>query len=699
MLRSLYSGITGLTSNAIELDVIGNNIANSNTVGYKSSRVTFREMLSQTVSPAQRPVSGGRGGVNAQQIGLGSAVGSIDARFTQGALQTTGLVNDLALQGDGFFILSDGTSTYYSRAGAFGLDAEDYFVDPTSGMRLQGLMADSQGNLVSGDFEDLYIDTSLSVPATQSEQIRLFGNLNAGAEAQNTIMESSHFMAAADGGDVLTSLYAQNGDALGLVAGDEIAMTGLITTTSGSYTISLPNFEVDATGSSLTDLAAWIESSLAALPDIAAGEVTVSMAADGSFTLSNSSGGTTIQNLQLTVPSRPDFNQTFRFSSSIGPGGTGTTFDAVREAGQVRAAATTDDLLVNIYNSRGDSLGLNVSPTNPSTSIAINGSVGDAQAPSNTMVVDDTTTVADLLTGLQIAFGISSTPVSIDEAGEIHLDGEVGTEYALGQIDIREVGEVNPLFETSFNFAQIQEADDGEVFTASSTVYDSLGDVHNVLFTFTKVVGRNEWNWVAEFEGDEVITEGGTGTVSFSDSGDIIAFRYTDDSGGLSFLPQPEGEVGAQAMQLQLDVGQFGEFNGLTQYASTGNLQTISDGYSVGQLLDYEINTDGYIIGRFSNDTVQTLARIGVARFPNEQGLIRAEGNTFQTSGNSGLSMTGYAGSESGTFIISGALEGSNVDLTRELTNMVIAQRAFQANAKVITTGDQILQEIVAMLR
>ena len=119
----------------------------------------------------------------------------------------------------------------------------------------------------------------------------------------------------------------------------------------------------------------------------------------------------------------------------------------------------------------------------------------------------------------------------------------------------------------------------------------------------------------------------------------------------------------------------------------------------MGQLLDYEINTEGMVIGRFSNDTVQTLAQIGVARFPNFQGLQRSEGNTFQSSGNSGSALHGYAGGDSGTFIISGSLEGSNVDLTQELTNMVVAQRAFQANAKVITTGDQILQEIVSMLR
>ncbi|MBA4378037.1 MAG: hypothetical protein C0395_05195 [Gemmatimonas sp.] len=699
MLRSLYSGITGLSANSIALDVIGNNIANANTVGYKSSRVTFREMLTQTVRPSQRPVSGSRGGVNAQQVGLGSSVASIDSRFTQGHLETTGLVNDLALQGDGFFVLSDGAGRYYTRSGAFGLDANNYFVDPSTGLHLQGLMADDNGVVQAGAYEDLYLDPGRTVPALSSTSVRLYGNLNSDAEAQGTIMESTHFMAAATGTDLLTALYGQGGGAMNLIDDDQISLTGLVTGASGSNTLNLPAFEVGTDGTTLADLAAWVQTSLESLPDLAPGEVTVSIAADGAISLSNTSTGTVLQNLQLTIPGRLDFNQSFRFSPSIGAGETGTTYDATRSAGQIRAAATTDDLLTGVYNSRGQSLGLNVSATNPSTTIMIGGSVGEHQAPSNTMSVDAATTFGDLMTGLQIALGISTTPVSLDDEGRIVMSGEVGIDNALGQVDIREVGEINPTLETSFGFVETQEADDGSEFTASATVYDSLGDVHNVLFTFSKVIGRNEWNWVAEMEGDEVMVSGNTGTASFAETGEIIAFRYTDDAGGLSFRPQADGTTGALPITLQIDAGQFGGLSGLTQYAANETLQTIADGHTVGSLLDYEINADGIIIGRFSNDTVQTLGQIGLARFSNMQGLLRTEGNTYQVSGNSGLAVEGFAGGESDTFITSGALEGSNVDLTQELTNMVIAQRAFQANAKVITTGDQILQDIVSMVR
>ena len=699
MLRSLYSGITGLGANAIALDVIGNNIANANTVGYKSSRVTFSEMLNQTVSSASRPVSGGRGGVNPQQIGLGTSVGSIDSRFTQGTLETTGLTNDLALQGGGFFVLSDGSNHFYTRAGSFGLDADNYFVDPGSGMRLQGRMADADGNVVSGNLQDLYLDPSMTVQAQASTSVRLFGNLNANSEAQGSILESSHFMAAADGTDSLTALYGQDGTAMGLADGDRIALTGLVSGASGTDTISVPSFEVGTDGTTVADLAAWIQSTLESVPGLTAGDVSVGVNADGSLSLGNVSAGSTLQNLQLTVPSRVSFNQNFRFTSSIGPSATGSTYDPVNERGQIRAAATSTDLLTAVYNSRGQSLGLNVSPTNPTTTLSLSGSVGEHQAPSHTLAVDATTTMADLLTGLQIALGISTDPVTLDDAGNITLNGEVGTDNALGQVDIREVGEVNPTLETSFGFDEVQAADDGQSFTASSTVYDSLGDVHHVQFTFTKVIGSNEWNWTAEPEGDEEMVSGNYGTASFTETGQIVAFRYGDDAGGLTFRPQPTGQTGAEPITVAIDAGQFGRTAGLTQYASTDNLQSMADGHTVGSLLDYEINTEGMVIGRFSNDTVRTLAQVSLARFANDQGLLRSEGNTYQVSGNSGDALYSVPGGASGTIVVSGALEGSNVDLTQELTNMVVAQRAFQANAKVITTGDQILQDIVAMVR
>jgi len=162
MFKSLYSGVSGLGANLTNLDVIGNNIANSNTVGFKSGRVTFNEMLTQTIKSASRPVAGGLGGTNPQQVGLGTQVGSIDTNFNQGNFQTTGKKTDLAIQGAGFFILNDGQSNVYTRAGIFGLDSENTLVNPSTGMRVQGVMADSDGILPAGPMTVFSQDTTES---------------------------------------------------------------------------------------------------------------------------------------------------------------------------------------------------------------------------------------------------------------------------------------------------------------------------------------------------------------------------------------------------------------------------------------------------------------------------------------------------------------------------------------------------------
>jgi flagellar hook protein FlgE len=121
MLRSMYAGISGMKNFQTKLDVIGNNIANVNTPGFKKSRVTFNDLMSQQISAASAP-NGGRGGINPKQVGLGSKVGSIDTVHTNGFTQTTDRPLDVAIQGDGFFEVRDGNQTYYTRAGNFYFD-------------------------------------------------------------------------------------------------------------------------------------------------------------------------------------------------------------------------------------------------------------------------------------------------------------------------------------------------------------------------------------------------------------------------------------------------------------------------------------------------------------------------------------------------------------------------------------------------
>jgi len=148
MMRALFAGVSGLRNHQTRMDVIGNNIANVNTTGFKASRVTFKEAFVQLLQGAARP-GGSAGGINPIQIGTGVNVGSTDQLYTQGSFETTGQPLDLAIQGDGLFVVNNGQRNLYTRAGNFQLDAQGNLISPGSGFMVQGINADAQGNFSS----------------------------------------------------------------------------------------------------------------------------------------------------------------------------------------------------------------------------------------------------------------------------------------------------------------------------------------------------------------------------------------------------------------------------------------------------------------------------------------------------------------------------------------------------------------------
>ncbi len=178
MLRSLYSAISGMRSKQTKLDVIANNVANVNTTGFKSSRVKFHDMLSQTIRSASAPV-GGRAGTNPAQVGLGVAVGGIDTSHTQGALQATGRISDLAIQGSGFFMLADGPRALFTRDGAFSLSLARELVNSATGFRVQGWMADATGAIsTTAPPTAMQIPLGESVITQATTRAEFSGNLN-----------------------------------------------------------------------------------------------------------------------------------------------------------------------------------------------------------------------------------------------------------------------------------------------------------------------------------------------------------------------------------------------------------------------------------------------------------------------------------------------------------------------------------------
>ena len=176
-MRSLFSGVSGLKGHQTRMDVIGNNIANVNTTGFKSSRATFADAISQTTSGASSP-TGNLGGTNPKQIGLGSNVSSIDLIFTDGSVQSTGKNTDLCLSGSGLFVVKQGIQTYYTRNGAFEFDAEGNYVMPGSGLFVQGWMGENGTVNTSGAVTNINVPSGKSMAAQVTGLVTYANNLN-----------------------------------------------------------------------------------------------------------------------------------------------------------------------------------------------------------------------------------------------------------------------------------------------------------------------------------------------------------------------------------------------------------------------------------------------------------------------------------------------------------------------------------------
>jgi len=175
MMPSLFAGVSGLQNHQTEMDVIGNNIANVDTVAFKSSSVTFKEGFAQLLQGASRP-PGNQGGINPIQVGLGMQIGSIDTNMTQGNLQSTGVNTDVAINGNSFFVARQGNQSFYSRSGNFQIDAQGNLVEPDNGFIVQGKMA------TNGVFSDAITDIQLpfgqKAAANPTTSMQLAGNLD-----------------------------------------------------------------------------------------------------------------------------------------------------------------------------------------------------------------------------------------------------------------------------------------------------------------------------------------------------------------------------------------------------------------------------------------------------------------------------------------------------------------------------------------
>lgn len=435
---AIYTGVTGLLAHQRRIDVVASNIANVNTTGYRGSRVLFQDLFSQTLEGARAPV-GNFGGTNPSEVGLGVRLASIDVNQTQGSLITTGNASDLAIQGSGFFVMSNGTSQFFTRDGSFQLNANGALVDPATGLRVQGFTA--QNGVISPD-------------------------------------------------------------------------------------------------------------------------------------------------------------------------------------------ATLGDIIIPV---------------------------------GGTSVVQATSTMS--------------------------LQGNLDSNAAVGTTVQR-----------------------------TYTIYDSLGTAREIQVTYTKraqvTSGGNDynaWDWSASYtntDSPSVTSTVGGGTLLFDTSGQFAA-EGTVTAGVFTARGATDDEISITNAQLgsisafPTDPFSFDlDFRALTQLSSNSDVTVANqDGYARGVLSSFNIGADGVINGVFTNGLTLVLGQVALANFANVGGLSRFGSNMFTETPASGVAQIGLPDTGGRGQVSGGVLEGSNVDLGTEFSNLIVTQRGFQANARTITTADSLLQETVNLVR
>jgi flagellar hook protein FlgE len=640
MLMSLYTSVSGMRANLNALNVFGNNISNVNSVAFKGDRVTFRESLVQTLQGARRP-NGTLGGANPVQLGLGIGVGSIDSILSQGVLQSTGLDTDLGINGEGFFILNDGRRDYYTRAGAFTYDMDGNFVDPTTGLIVQGRIANQDGEIpASAQIENIQLPFGIKVPARATSELTMGCNLDASASTSTATLN--------DAGT--TGINLVNGIASNGAGGTHtITITGLNATHS------------TAAGSNLLDPAGLDGTeTLGALGVTDFSDFTLSVDGGTAVAVTGLSATSTVQDLITAI-------------NSAAPGVT-----ASLDSGEVvlTRVYAGDGTLYNVTTS--DGVDGNISrqifgAAAGSAFVASNGTASTLAAenvftPEGRPALDpeSVSLVADSVTGLITGIsGIGGSGVEV-----VATDG-----LAAGTAVI--------------------DTEATEHYTSVIT-YDSLGVAHNLTIRFARSPVPNEWYWEASLDGDEVIASGQSGTVTFFEDGSLNQFEFDNGATAISFDPGS----GAEAVQISLNAGTGGGFDGITQFASPFSTTVrAQNGYEMGNLIDVAIDGTGIISGIFSNGMTRPLAQIALAKFNNPGGLEKAGNGLFVESSNSGLAIKGNPGEVVFASISSGSLEMSNVDLAEEFVNMIVAQRALQASARVLTASDDMLTEVVNLTR
>ena len=634
MMRSLWAGVSGLQAHQIAMDVEGNNIANVNTSGFKFSRANFSDMLSQSSKIATAP-QGNLGGKNPMQVGLGTEINSVTRMFSQGSIQTTSKNTDLAIQGDGFFVISadSGTTYKYTRSGDFVFDANGNFVN-NQGLIAQGWVRDDVTGQIdsTAPIGNITIEPGLTTPARETSVLNIKANLNTG----NLIEKKS----------VIRELNSTDGLAGGQDPEKVDDFNVLFTADGESFNIK----ETEV------------------VKDLTTAPPTITSATGGQGIEVSFNGGGSSMYFRYT--SDPDLVNTVINEPKLNPDGT-AVLDALNNPVNVDTYyfRTTEDLRAGLQDHLQD--------TSPTATVSVNAE-GKFELENSDTAGNDLSIQISGITGPNTDDNELFTRTMAPMAGNL----------TAGSTGIKITQEIN-----------------AATHGASIDIFDSLGTKHTVRTEFRKsgyVYDNTGTKVGSTWDMKIIVPEPGDiggltrenqveGQIIFNSDGSLASYTPTT-------ITYTANNGSAPNQTIQINLGSANGFDGVTSFDKISDTTGISqDGFTGGDLDGIRIDESGTLIGSFTNGRSFGLAQMSMAKFTNNIGLESDGGNTFVQTANSGDPVIGSAASGGRGFIQSSALEMSNVDLSRSLTQLIVIQRGFQANSKTITTSDQMLNTLLQL--
>lgn len=644
------SALSGLKATSSELSVISNNIANVSTNGFKSSRTEFADIYANS----------SLGGSNSA-IGSGVVLSAVTQQFSQGQISFTDSNLDLAVSGKGFFVLSNNGSISYTRAGAFGVDKNGYIVNNTD-QHLRGFLADSSGN-ITGAQTDLQISSSTLAPKSTSA-VNVNVNLDATAEPPSAPFISGFTPnqppdPTTYNSSTSTTIY------------DSLGNSHIMT----SYFVKAhaENTWRSYVGIDGTDVTPTASTPPVGVPPV---QYPSGQIAQPYTIVFNQSGSYIVNN-----PATP--------ATYYGPGPVTSTNSGLVTSGTLPTLNLNDLTINNIAITASSSTSDGSSTTdNAASSIALAAAINQSTtahgviATVNPNIVDlGVPSFGNLAVG---DFSINGVPITGVNANATDLLGLINAQTATtGVVAAQPGGAGTSIMLTANDSRNVQLMTDGTQATGASFANFDLNSG-----TALNQVQRGSISLATTNNQGIIIGGPNPGHASLTAGPQSGIVQTSSDTINISGWTPSGGAAGPQLVSMN--------FNNSTQYGAPFSVLALSqNGYSTGLLAGVNVDSSGVIFAKYNNGQSLALGQVALANFGNVQGLTPQGNTSWVETFASGSALIGAPGTAELGIIQSGALESSNVELTDELVELIVAQRNFQANAQSIKTADAVTQTII----